>query len=339
VPADAADLSPADRLPTLAELRAGAQVVRIPLTTRFRGIDVREVLLLQGPAGWGEWAPFLEYGPAESARWLAAAVEAAWVGWPQPLRGSVPVNAIVPAVLPDRAAAAVRESGGCRTAKVKVAEPGQALAEDVARVAAVRAALDEGGPGGRLRVDANGGWSVPEAATALSELAAFDLEYAEQPCATLVEQAELRRLTDVPLAADEGVRKAADPEHVAGLREAADLVVLKVSPLGGVARALKVADACALPAVVSSALDTSVGLAAGVALAAALPALPYACGLGSGRLLVADVVVERLLPAGGMLPVARPVPDPDRLAELAAPERAAWWDARLAAAYEIMLAT
>ena len=327
-------------LPSLEELLASSCVVRIALTTRFRGIHEREVMLLDGPTGWGEWAPFLEYGPAESARWLRAAVEGGWGGWPAPLRGSVPVNVIVPAVDPASAAELVRASGGCRTAKVKVAEPGQPLADDIARVAAVRAALDEGGPGGRVRVDANGGWTVREADTALRELAGFGLEYVEQPCATLAEQAQLRRLTDLPLAADEAVRKSLDPEDVAGLREAADLVVLKVAPLGGVRAALRVAEAARLPAVVSSALDTSVGLAAGVALAAALPSLPYACGLGSGRLLRSDVVRARLLPVDGELPVTRPEPDPELLADLAAPdERVSFWRSRLAAAYESMAAS
>jgi len=331
----------ASSVPSLAELSAAAHVVRIPLVTRFRGIQEREAMLLHGPAGWGEWAPFVEYGPAESARWLAAAVEAGWgPPWPAPVREMVPVNAIVPAVDPARAAQAVRESGGCRTAKVKVAEPGQILEDDVARVDAVRTALDEGGAGGRLRVDANGAWSVAQAAVALRELAGFDLEYAEQPCRTLAEQAELRRLVEVPLAADEGIRKADDPRYVRGLREAADLVVLKVAPLGGVNAALAVAQACGLPAVVSSALDTSVGLAAGVALAATLPALPYACGLASGRLLLHDVVSDRLLPTGGQLPLRRPEPDPVLLAELIAPpDRVRWWRTRLEAAYESMLAS
>ena len=328
-------------VPGLAEIAASAHVVRIPLVTRFRGIDAREVMLLRGPAGWGEWAPFVEYGPAESSRWLAAAVEAAWgPPWPAAGRSAVAVNAIVPAVDPITAAEIVRESCGCRTVKVKVAEPGQDLAQDIARVDAVRRVLAEGGPGGKVRVDANGGWSVPEAAVALRELAGVDLEYAEQPCRTLAEQAELRQLVDVPLAADEAVRKAADPARVRGLREAADLVVLKVAPLGGVHAALRVAKACRLPVVVSSALDTSVGLAAGVALAAALPDLPYACGLGSGRLLAGDVVAARLLPAGGWLPVSRPQPDPALLAQFAAPaDRAQWWRSRLAAAYESMLAS
>jgi o-succinylbenzoate synthase len=300
------------------------------------------VVLVDGPSGWGEFAPFLEYRPAEAARWLAAAVEAAWGSWPAPVRQLVPVNAIVPAVGPDEAGELVRGSGGCRTAKVKVAEPGQRLDEDVARVAAVRAALDEGGPGGLVRVDANGAWRPRQAAHALRELAAVagGLELAEQPCATVPELAELRRSTDVPIAADEGVRRSADPEQVAGLRDAVDVVVVKVAPLGGVRAALRVADAYGLPTVVSSALDTSVGLAAGAALAAALPELTHACGLGSGALLAADVVPDsqRVLPRAGAVRVSRPEPDRDRLAQLAAPaERADWWRSRLAEAYEIMV--
>jgi len=331
----------ASAVPPLAELAAGAHVVQIPLTTRFRGIDTREAMLLHGPSGWGEWAPFLEYGPHESARWLASAVQDAWgPPWPAAVRPVVPVNAIIPAVEPKAAAAILHRSGGCRTAKVKVAQAGQHLDDDIARVAAVRSALDEAGPGGRLRVDANGGWTVDQARVALGELAAFGLEYAEQPCQTLAEQARLRRMVEVPLAADEGVRKADDPRRVPGLAQAADLVVLKVAPLGGVVAALDVARACGLPVVVSSALDTSVGLAAGVAVAAALPELPYACGLGSGRLLCADVVLQRLLPHRGLLTVGRPVPDPGLLAEHAATaERVHWWHSRLAAAYESMLAS
>ena len=297
-------------------------------------------MLFDGPSGWGEWAPFLDYGPAEAARWLSAAVEAGWGSWPQPRRTVVPVNVIVPAVDPDRAADLVRTSGGCRTAKVKVAEPGQRLTDDVARVAAVRDALDEAGPGGRLRVDANGGWDACRRPRPRSARWPLGLEYAEQPCATLAEQAELRRLVDVPLAADEAVRKATDPEHVAGLREAADLVVLKVAPLGGIAAALRVAEAAGLPAVVSSALDSSVGLAAGLSLAAALPELPYACGLGSGRLLAADVVRNRLLPVDGAIEVRRPSPQPELLDELAADAgRVDWWRSRLATAYESMAAS
>jgi len=324
--------------PPLAELIDAMHVVAIPLSTRFRGVSVREAVLLDGSTGWGEFAPFPEYAPAEAARWLAAAVEGGWGGWPEPLRARIPVNVIVPAVGPERAADIVRTSGGCRTAKVKVAEPGEQLDDDVARVAAVRSALDDSGRGGRLRVDANGAWTVEQAVEAIAALSEFDLEYVEQPCTTLSEQAELRRRVDVPLAADEGVRKAVDPEHLPGLREAADLVVVKVAPLGGVRAALRVAQACGLPAVVSSALDTSVGLAAGAALAAALPRLPYACGLGSGRLLSADVVRARVLPVDGFIPVGRAEVDPLLLAELGATaDRVAWWKSHLTATYEIMI--
>jgi o-succinylbenzoate synthase len=329
--------------PALDDLLATAHVVVVPLTTRFRGVTERVAVLVEGPVGWAEFAPFPEYDAAHAARWLAAAVEAAWTGWPQAVRGEVPVNAIVPAVPPDAAARTVAESGGCRTAKVKVAEPGGSLADDVARVAAVRAALDAAGRGGRVRVDANGGWDLAAARVALAELdaAAGGLEYAEQPVASLADMAALRRAVDVPLAVDEGVRWAADPTRVAGVRDAADVVVLKVPPLAGVHGAIAVAEAYQRPVVVSSALDTSVGLAAGVALAGALDAVPYACGLGTGRLLAADVVTDerRLLPRAGTLPVRpyAPVPDDALLAELAAPPDVdREWRSRLAAAYDSM---
>jgi len=273
----------------------------IPLTTRFRRTDVREGLLLRGPAGWGEFSPFPEYPPAVASRWLACAREAAEVGWPAPVRRSVPVNVTVPAVDPQQAWAIVHHSG-CATAKVKVAEPGQSLSDDLARVEAVRDALDAVAAGGRIRVDANAAWSVDQAVTALRALARFGLEYAEQPVATLAEMALLRRRVDVPLAADESVRTAEDPLRIAGL-EAADIVVLKVQPLGGVRASLRVAEAVGLPVVVSSAIETSVGIAAGVALAAALPELPYACGLATVSLLSRDVVADPLLPVDGVLPV------------------------------------
>ena len=302
-----------------------AHVVSIPMRVRFRGVDAREALLLEGPAGWGEFSPFPEYDDVESARWLAAALEAAHVGWPAAVRTSVPVNATVPDVAAELVQAVLARFPGCTTAKVKV---GGVLREDVDRVAAVRSAL---GAGGRVRVDANAAWSVPDAVAALTALAPFDLEYAEQPCATVAELAELRVAlaragVGVLVAADESVRKAADPLAVARAG-AADVVVLKVAPLAGVARALEVAQGCGLPVVVSSALDTSVGISAGVALAAALPDLPYACGLATTSLMAADVADLRVV--DGALPVRAVVPDPARLAALAAPpDRQQWWLAR-----------
>ncbi len=288
----------------------------LPMRLRFRGVTSRSGVLLRGPAGWGEFSPFPEYGPAYASRWFAAAREAATVPFPTPVRDRVPVNTTVPAVDPATAHDLVRRSG-CATAKVKVAEAGQDLAADVDRVAAVRDAL---GPAGRVRIDANAAWDVETAVLAIGRLdtAAGGLEYVEQPCATLSELAEVRSRVTVPLAADESVRTADDPLRIAGL-DAADVIVVKVQPLGGVHRALEVVDAAGLPAVVSSALETSVGLAAGVALAAALPDLPYACGLGTATLLQADVTDRPLTPQDGSLEVRRIVPD-RALLEQAAPD-------------------
>jgi o-succinylbenzoate synthase len=291
--------------PTPAELLERAVVVSVPLRVRFRGVEHREAVLLRGPHGWGEFAPFREYADAEAARWLAAAVESAWSPWPRPRRDVVPVNATVPAVPAERVPEVLDRFPGCTTAKVKVAEAGQHLAQDLDRVAAVRAHL---GPGGHVRVDANGAWDLAQARAALAALSAYGLEYAEQPVADVADLARLRVAlardgVGVLVAADESVRRAEDPSRVAR-EHAADLVVVKVAPLGGVSRALEVVAECGLPAVVSSALDTSVGLAAGVALAAALPELPYACGLGTAALLGGDVVADPLLPRDGALTVA-----------------------------------
>ena len=293
----------------LGELLGSLRAFAIPMRTKFRGITVREGALIRGPAGWGEFSPFADYGPRESARWLASAIESATVPWPAPVRDRIPVNVTVPAVGPERARQIVAASG-CRTAKVKVAEPGQDGAEDIERVAAVRDAL---GPDGRIRVDANGGWDVPTATRMLRALGRYSLEYAEQPCATLEELAELRRFIDIPVAADESIRKAEDPLRVRAAG-AADIVMVKVQPLGGVRSALAVAEACGLPVVVSSAVDTSVGLAAGVALAAALPGLPHACGLATMSLLAGDVTAEPLAEDAGELPVRRPAVDAEALA-------------------------
>jgi O-succinylbenzoate synthase len=321
--------------PELDDLLARAHVVTVPLTTRFRGVTEREAVLIEGPAGWGEFAPFVEYDDIEASRWLAAAVESAWAEPVPAVRDVVPVNASLPAVPADRVPAILAAFDGCTTAKVKVAERGQRLADDVARVAEVRSVL---GPAGRIRVDANGAWDVETARRALSALARFGLEYAEQPCASLADLRQLRTAlavdgVDVPIAADESVRKASDPLRVA-VAGAADVVVLKVAPLGGVRAGLRVAERLGseigLGVVVSSALDTSVGLAAGVELAAALPELPYACGLGTACLLADDVTLESLRPRGGRIPVRRITAEPRALGRLAAsPGRRNWWRERL----------
>jgi len=304
-----------------------AHAFSIPMRTRFRGITVREGVLLRGDGGWGEWSPFLEYDDAEAAAWLRCAEEAAAGDWPSPVRSSVPVNVTVPAVDPVSAHDIVVR-GGCGTAKVKVAEPGQTLADDEARVEAVRDAL---GPAGRIRVDANAAWSVADAVVAIRALdrTAGGLEYVEQPCAAVEDLAAVRRRVDVRIAADESIRRASDPYRVRDL-EAADIAVLKVQPLGGVRACLRIAEDIGLPVVVSSALETSVGIAAGVALAAALPSLDFACGLATVQMFTGDVASPSLLPVDGFLPVGVPAVSDAALSRLAAaPDRVAHWEARL----------
>jgi O-succinylbenzoate synthase len=282
--------------------------VRIPMRVRFRRVTWREAILLHGPEGWGEFSPFPDYPPDVTARWLAAALEAACSTWPAPRRDRIAVNVTVPSVDPATAAEMVSTSG-CGTAKVKVADPGQDFADDLARVAAVREAL---GPEGKLRVDVNASWTVLEAVERIGRLSAYDLEYVEQPVRTVAELIELRRLVTVPIAVDEAVRLSADPLEAAAAG-AADVMVLKVQPLGGVHRALDLARRAGLPVVVSSALETSVGLAGGVHLAACLDRLDYACGLGTVTLLEGDVTASPLVPVGGFVEVRRPEPDPGLL--------------------------
>lgn len=302
------------------------RVVEISMRTRFRGITSRQAMLVRGDAGWGEFSPFLDYDGDELVPWRAAALEAAEAGFPTPVRDRVPVNVTVPAIEADDAHRLVSASG-CRTAKVKVAEPGQTISDDLDRVEAVRDAL---GPAGGIRVDANGAWDVPTAVDNLRMLGRFDLEYAEQPCRTTDELATLRRelvrrSISVAIAADESIRRSGDPERVVAL-QAADVAVLKVQPLGGVRACLALAERLGLPVVVSSALDTSVGLRAGVALAAALPALPYACGLNTAALLTDDVCTPSLVASGGFLPVGDIQVDADALDRLAArPEVEEFW--------------
>jgi O-succinylbenzoate synthase len=320
-------------LPPLDDLLATARVVSLPLHSRFRGIERREALLLEGPAGWTEFSPFTEYDDGEACTWLAAAIEFGWEATPARLRDSVRVNATLPAVDATEIDAVLDRFPGCRTVKIKVAEPGQVLADAVARVAAVRARL---GAEGRIRVDANGAWNVDEAEHAIHAFAEFDLEYVEQPCETVDELAEVRRRVKymgVPIAADESVRKAEDPLAVARAG-AADILVIKAQPLGGIAAAQRIVGEAGLPVVVSSALETSIGLSMGLYLAAAIPDLEFDCGLGTAALLAADVSDEPLLPVDGSLRVRRVTPSLERLAEHAATgDRTAWWLARLERCY------
>lgn len=284
-------------VPSLEELLAESRVVQIPIVTKFRGLTVRETMLVRGPRGWGEFAAFTEYDDSESAPWLASAIEQSW--GPEPtapvVRDVVRFNATLPAVSPKEVAGILDRFADVRTVKVKVAEPGQTLADDVARVEAARAYV---GIEGRVRVDANGGWNVDEAEHAIRALEKFDLEYVEQPCASVEELAEIRRRVHdmgILIAADESVRKAADPLAVARAG-AADIVVIKVAPLGGVQRSLDIIAEAGLPVVISSALESSIGLAAGIDLARRVPQLPFDCGLDTGSLFSGEgepVTAER----------------------------------------------
>lgn len=340
---------------SIDDLLARVHVVALPMRVRFRGITEREVALVEGPAGWGEFGAFREYGDAEAAHWLASAVEMAWQGPPLALRSRVAVNATVPAVAAGEVAGILEHFPGCMTVKVKVAESGQHLVDDVARVAAVMQAR----PGARIRVDANGAWSVAEAAHAVRVLdqavRAADasrtpgtgpvpldgpgLEYVEQPCATVDELVELRRrlaadgvLVDV--AADESIRRAEDPLRVVRAG-GADRAVVKVAPLGGPRRLLAVAAELGVPVTVSSALDSAIGVAAGVAAAAALRGTGIsgdddqipAAGLGTGGFFVEDVIEPgAYVLRDGRLPVRPVVPDPARLEGLrVGGERRDWW--------------
>ncbi len=313
--------------PSVTDIVDRLHVVALPMRVKFRGITVRELALIDGPEGWGEFGAFLEYEPYEAAAWLAGGIEAAYTAAPPTLRDRIPINATVPAVAAADVPEVLARFPGARTAKVKVAEPGQTLADDVARVNAVRAQVPT------VRVDANGGWSVTAAVAAARALTADgSLEYLEQPCATVSELAELRRLVDVPIAADESIRKAEDPLYVVR-SGAADIAVLKVAPLGGIAKLLDIARQIDVPVVVSSALDSAVGIGRGLLAAGALPELRHACGLGTGGLFVEDIAVP-VTPVDGYLPVAPVTPDPARLEALAAPpERRAWWIQRIKACY------
>lgn len=316
-------------IPALNDVLATARVVELPLRTRFRGLTVREAMVFEGPEGWTEFSPFVEYDDAEAAAWLRAAYEFGWMPAPLLHRDRVAVNATVPAISADEVEAVLESFGQCRTVKVKVAEPMQTLAEDVARVHRVRELL---GPEGRIRIDANGAWNVDEAEHAIHAMADADLEYVEQPCATIAELAEIRKRVKymaIPIAADESVRKASDPFAVVEAK-AADVLVLKAQPLGGTRAALEIASRAGLPVVISSALDTSIGLAMGAQLAAALPQLEFDCGLGTAALLAADVVKHPLIPVDGSISVERPEIDETALKTYAADtERTAWWRARL----------
>jgi o-succinylbenzoate synthase len=329
------------RLPSVDELLANVRVVALPMRTKFRGLMVRETMLIAGSTehSWGEFAAFTEYDDAESAPWLACAIEQAWNLGPteqeRPIfREIVRTNATLPAVAETDVPTILERFGDFRTVKVKVAEPGQTLADDVARVAAAR---DFVGDGGRVRIDANGGWTVDEAEHAIRALETFDLEYVEQPCATVPELADLRARVHrmgILIAADESVRKAADPLAVARAG-AADILVVKVAPLGGVRRALDIIDEAGLPVVVSSALESSIGLEASYDLARRIEHLEYDCGLATNVLFARDVLPS--LTDFGSFAATPGIVDEDAAKELqVSPEREQWWRERAARCLELL---
>jgi O-succinylbenzoate synthase len=311
------------------QLLASMQVVALPLKSKFRGITVREVALFKGPAGWGEFAPFLEYDDRESSTWLLSAIDAATNPAPMAYRGFVKVNATLPALNSAKEIEELLQSfAGCDTVKIKV---GENLAEDIGRVARVRALL----PKAKLRLDVNGGWKVDQALVSLYAIyeEVGPLEYVEQPCASLDELRRLKEklVVDIKITGDEVIRKAADPFAI-DLQDAVDVLMLKAAPLGGITRAREIAAHHKLPVVVSSALDSAVGISYGLQLAASLPSLDYACGLATGQLLRADIAELPL--SNGQLEVNALSPDADLLAKYAVPvERLTWWKQRTKRAF------
>lgn len=318
--------------PRLNDLVASARVVSIPLRTKFRGLTDRELMVFEGPNGWCEWATFTEYKDEDATPWLAAAIEWGFYSLPEPVRKRVPVNAILPAVTTGEVAKVLTRAGSFMTVKIKVAEPGQALADDLSRILEVKNLYPET----KIRLDANGGFSVEQALALLRQLQteSTDLEFFEQPVATIAELAELKLAIEkdgimVKIAADESVRKSSDPLAVE-LAEAADLLVLKSAPLGGITSALEIAQSSSLQICASSAMQSSIGLAAELHFAASLPELSYDAGLGTGYLFGGDLTKDRLLPVDGFLDVRRPEINTSSLEILKAEDhRCDWWIARL----------
>jgi O-succinylbenzoate synthase len=304
------------------ELFSTMRVVALPTKTNFRGINIREVALFKGEYGWGEFSPFVEYGYEESAPWLMCAIEAATKPRPKLYRNSVKVNGTIPALNdPADLEKIVASFPGVETFKVKV---GDNLNEDIARLAKVRSLA----PKAKLRIDVNGNWNVGTAITNLNSIYENigELEYVEQPCATIEELRELKEKlsVDIPIAGDEVLRKAADPFAV-NLEGAVDILALKVQPLGGIERAHKLAQHHNLPIVVSSALESAVGISHGLALAASFEELNFDCGLGTGSLLSADVA--HLPIVNGEIEITDV--EPDFAANEVAADRFEWWKNRV----------
>jgi O-succinylbenzoate synthase len=326
-----------NQIPALAELVSAARILALPLRTKFRGLEEREVLLFEGPNGWAEWSPFIEYPDEEAAVWLSAALDFAYGDLPELHRDRIAVNATLPAVAPDLVERVLSNFGEFSTVKIKVAEAGQSLQDDLDRIFTVRMLY----PDAKIRLDANGAYDIATAtllANAMHENG-VPLEYLEQPVATIAEMAELKLQVNrvgIKIAADESVRKMSDPLAVAQAN-AADILVLKAAPLGGIRRALEIAAEAELPVVISSALDSSVGLSMGAYLAAAIPNLEFDCGLATSALLAGDVTREPLRADNGFIDVRRVEVDKSKLEIFKAQDhREDWWLERLERVYKLL---
>ena len=326
-----------NQIPSLADLVSAARIVALPLRSKFRGLEEREILLFEGPNGWAEWSPFVEYTDEEAAVWLAAAIDFGYGELPILHRDRIAVNATLPAVAPDLVERVLANFGEFSTVKIKVAETAQNLSDDLARIQKVRALY----PTTRIRLDANGGFEITEAIDLINQLknVGIEIEYFEQPVASIAEMAELKLQVSrlgVKIAADESVRKVSDPLAVAQAN-AADILVLKAAPLGGIRRALDIFAEAELPVVVSSALDSSVGLSMGAYLAAAIPNLEFDCGLATSALLAGDVTREPLRAENGYIDVRRVEVDKSKLEIFSAQDhRQDWWLERLERVYKLL---
>ncbi len=307
------------------------------MLTKFRGLTHREVLLFKGAKRWAEFSPFIEYSDQEASNWLQAALSFANEDLPKLHRSSIGVNATLPAVDPDQVEQVLSRFGDFSTVKIKVAETGQTIISDVLRVLKVASSY----PNCKLRLDANGNFTPEQALELLAQLPLDRLDYFEQPCASIDELVELRTTLrhlglNVLIAADESIRRASDPIEVAR-RGAADIVMLKVQPLGGIERSLEIAAQSGMKTVVSSALETSIGLSQGAYLAAALPELEYDCGLGTLSLMESDITAEPLTPVAGFITPREIEPDAKLLEKYqASPERTQWWTERLRRCFELL---
>jgi len=311
------------------QLFESMRVVALPLRSKFRGITTREVALFKGEYGWGEFSPFLEYSPEESVRWLKSAIEAATTPPPIYFRKTISVNATLPAIdSPAEITRILAGFPGCNSVKIKV---GEEIDKDIARIKTVK----EFAPSAKIRIDVNGGWSVKGALSNIAKIQSTvgSLQYVEQPVASLEELRELKTALkgEVLITGDEILRKSKNPFEV-DLSNAVDILMLKVSPLGGIQSALKLADHHKLPVVVSSALESAIGISAGLKLAAALPELNFDCGLATGSLMSADVGVHEIKNGEILVKDVEPIFEGVEVS----PDRYKWWQDRVMKTWELI---